>query len=110
MRHVLILVGLLAMGCAAPQSHGDADDASAALGAMGTPGCGLARPHPPGGIQLSHSFSEAAGGERSFYLSVPDTYDPGVPHRLIVGFAGTSWLGEQIQPYLGLETTLPEAG
>ncbi len=69
-----------------------------------SPGCGLDSERAPGGSQISHLFSAAAGGERSFYLSVPEAYDPSVPARLYVGYAGTGWLGAQIQPYLGLET------
>ena len=30
-------------------------------------------------------------------------YDPDTPHALVVGYAGTDWVGEQIQPYLDLE-------
>lgn len=42
-------------------------------------------------------------GERGYHLVVPETYDASVPNRLIFGFAGTNWVGEQIRPYLGLE-------
>ena len=73
-------------------------------------GCGLARAHEPGGVQVESTFSELAGGKRSFYLSVPASYDPAVPQRLIFGYAGTNWTGQKIAPYLGLETTAPQAG
>jgi len=75
-----------------------------------SPGCGLARTHGPGGVQVTHTFSALAGGQRSFYLSVPASYDANVPQRLIVGYAGTNWTGKQIAPYLALETTLPQVG
>lgn len=77
---------------------------------MASPGCGIEPEWPPGGVQLSHRFSDAAGRERSFFLSVSDTYDPSTPARIYVGYAGTGWLGEQIRPYLGLESEpVPEA-
>lgn len=74
-----------------------------APGPTGSPGCGLTPEVTPGGSQLTHTFSDAAGGERSFYLSVSEGYDPERPARLYFGYAGTNWLGAQIQPYLGLE-------
>ena len=46
---------------------------------------------------------ETTVGTRGYYLVVPDTYDANTPTRLIFGYAGTNWLGEQIRPYLGLE-------
>lgn len=73
-------------------------------GVIASPGCGLESERVTGGVQVSHLFSDAAGGERSFFLSIPESYDPSVPARLYVGYAGTGWLGAQIQPYLGLET------
>lgn len=69
-----------------------------------SPGCGLAAEHPPGGVQITHTFTPAAGGERSFLLSIPADYDPALPTRLFVGFSGTNWQGSQIRPYLGLES------
>jgi len=76
----------------------------------GSPGCGLARTHAPGGVQVTHTFSSLAAGQRSFFLSVPDSYDSTVPQRLIVGYAGTNWTGRQIESYLALESTSPQAG
>jgi polyhydroxybutyrate depolymerase len=76
----------------------------------GSPGCGLDRAHAPGGVQVTHPFSALAGGQRSFFLSVPESYDPSVPQRLIVGYAGTNWLGEQIAPYFSFESASPQAG
>lgn len=34
---------------------------------------------------------------------MPAGYDPSVPARLIIGYPGTDWIGEKIQPYLALE-------
>ena len=42
-------------------------------------------------------------GNRGYFLVVPEGYDSNVPSRLIVGYPGTNWVGEQIRPYLGLE-------
>ena len=46
---------------------------------------------------------ETTVGTRGYYLVVPETYDANTPTRLIFGYAGTNWFGEQIRPYLGLE-------
>jgi polyhydroxybutyrate depolymerase len=70
----------------------------------------LDRAHESGGVQVSHTFSSRAGGERSFYLSVPDSYDSNQAQRLIVGYAGTNWTGQQIESYLALERAAPQAG
>jgi len=54
-----------------------------------------------GGVQRTLDVS--GQGERGYYLVLPDDYDSSVPHALVVGYAGTNWVGEQIRPYLGLE-------
>ena len=61
------------------------DGADASPAHSGSAGCGLPRAHPPGGVQVVETFSAAAGGERSYFLSVPASYDPEVPQRLIIG-------------------------
>ena len=61
-------------------------------------GCGLLQSATV--EQRSINISE---GERGYHLVVPETYDPDVPSRLFVGYAGTNWVGEQIRPYLDLE-------
>jgi polyhydroxybutyrate depolymerase len=38
---------------------------------------------------------------------LPADYDPEVPHKLVVGYAGTNWVGSQMQPYLDLEWSQP---
>ncbi|MFT5686276.1 MAG: polyhydroxybutyrate depolymerase [Myxococcota bacterium] len=68
-----------------------------------SPGCGIATELPGGGVQLILDAGDAGDGERSYWLSLPDDYDPNVPHTLTIGYAGTDWVGEQIQPYLDLE-------
>ena len=66
-------------------------------------GCGRTPIHSSGGQQVFIDAGRAGDGERGFYLSLPRDYDPDVPHALYVGYAGTNWVGEQIQPYLNLE-------
>lgn len=72
--------------------------------AVPSAGCGLAPAHARGGVQLTREFSASAGGERSWYMTIPTTYDAEVPHRVVFGYPGTGWLGTQIRPYLNLET------
>jgi polyhydroxybutyrate depolymerase len=68
-----------------------------------SPGCGRPPVDAPGGVQLAADFGPEAAGERSYFLVLPANYDPAAPHRLIFGYAGTNWTGEQIRPYLDLE-------
>ena len=68
--------------------------------AVGSSGCGISPIHSFGGEQSTITVD---GIERSFYISVPSTYDPDIPHRVVLGFSGTDWVGEQIQGYLSLE-------
>ena len=48
-------------------------------------------------------------GLRRFYLSRPADYNPTKPYKLIVGYAGTNWVGDMIAPYLGLESDAVQA-
>ena len=66
-------------------------------------GCGRAPSHSLGGTQVEVNWQEA-GGERGFYLSLPNDYDPDVGHKVVFGFSGTNWVGAQIQNYLSLES------
>jgi polyhydroxybutyrate depolymerase len=68
-----------------------------------SPGCGRPPVDATGGVQLAADFGPDAAGERSYFLVLPANYDPAVPHRLIFGYAGTNWTGEQIRPYLDVE-------
>lgn len=63
-------------------------------------GCGKEAAHTLGGEQ---DMLIVDGIDRSFYISVPHSYDPSIPHRVVMGFSGTDWVGEQIQGYLNLE-------
>ena len=61
-------------------------------------GCGIEQSALEAQLEI-----ETTVGTRGYYLVVPETYDANTPTRLIFGYAGTNWLGEQIRPYLGLE-------
>ena len=61
-------------------------------------GCGIPRSAT---AEQRHLVTEE--GERGYHLVVPEGYDSNVRSRLIFGYPGTNWVGEQIRPYLGLE-------
>lgn len=69
----------------------------------GSNGCGKPSNLRAGGVQVEIDAGAKGGGIRGFFLSLPKDYDPDVPHRLVLGYPGTNWVGEQIQPYLDLE-------
>lgn len=71
---------------------------------LGSPGCGKAPLDASGGVQITLDAGLAGDGNRGFWLSLPANYDPSLPHKVIVGYPGTDWIGEQIQPYLDLES------
>ena len=68
-----------------------------------SPGCGLDSAWSTGGVQLELDAGTDGDGVRGAFLVLPDDYDPTVPHRLVLGYPGTNWVGEQIRPYLDLE-------
>lgn len=70
---------------------------------LSSAGCGQPAPHGAGGVNLTLDAGPDGDGERSYYLSRPADYDPDRPYRIVLGYAGTDWVGEQIQPYLDLE-------
>lgn len=51
--------------------------------------------------QISHAFSEAAGGERRFYLALPQGYDKGKSYPLVLVFAGTDTTGRNMREWFG---------
>ena len=104
-RHIgpLLALPLLVSACTSTPADAPASPLPSA-------GCDLQAPEALGGVQLSLDAGGDAGGVRGYYLTVPEDYDPSVPHALVVGYAGTNWLGEQIRPYLGLETTSNSQG
>jgi polyhydroxybutyrate depolymerase len=66
-------------------------------------GCGKPARDAPGGVQRTIEAGPAADGTRSYYISVPEGYDPSHGHAVIFGYPGTNWTGAMIQPYLDLE-------
>ncbi len=72
-------------------------------GSVASPGCQRIPAIGPGGVQLEESFGEAAGGRRSYLIVLPERYDPELPHKVIVAYAGTNWSGEMIRPYFNLD-------
>ena len=71
-------------------------------------GCGQATDLAAGGVQQGLDAGSAGDGERGYWLSLPEGYDPDTPHAVVVGYAGTDWVGYQIQPYLDLERRATE--
>jgi polyhydroxybutyrate depolymerase len=51
--------------------------------------------------QKQHTFSNAAGGTRGYYISVPEDYDETKQYRLLFVFAGTDSTGEFMQTWMG---------
>jgi polyhydroxybutyrate depolymerase len=92
---------LLLVACPTRGPGGDDDDATDDDDDAGSAGCGIAAAHAAGGVQITLDLG--AGGERGFWLSLPTNYDPEAQHKVVVGYAGTNWAGQQIQPYLNLE-------
>lgn len=86
---------------------GSGDDGSTVSASAG---CGLPAAWLTGGAQIELDAGADGDGVRGAYLVLPSSYDPNVPHRLVFGFPGTNWVGQQIRGYLNLEgrTGLPE--
>lgn len=110
-RPLLVLLALSLVACGRSGGGGGRDDDDSGDDAGDddsdddavSAGCGRAAPHPAGGVQLTLDLGAPGGGTRGFTLVRPDSYDPDVRHRVIVGYPGTSWIGSQIRPYLDLE-------
>ena len=127
-RHLVLVLGLsFLLGCSVRAVRGDDDadddddvtadddddaaddDDSAAADDddEASEGCGRAPVDALGGVNVTLDVGSEGAGERRFHLVVPADYAPDVPHRLVVGYPGTNWVGEQIRPYLGLEDGTP---
>lgn len=66
---------------------------------MPTSGCGS-----PGRTGQWQQEIEVPGvGTRSFFVSVPSSYDADVPQSVYFAVHGTGWTGAMIQPYYGIE-------
>lgn len=92
------------LGGSGAAGGGAAGGGGAGGGTAASPGCGKAPADPAGGAQVTIDAGPEGDGMRGFWLSLPQGYDPAVPHKVIVGYPGTDWVGEQIQPYLDLES------
>lgn len=55
---------------------------------------------PPSG-QLTRTFSDAAGGERSYYVALPADYDAARNYRLVLVLAGTATTGREMHEWFG---------
>lgn len=64
----------------------------------GTPGCGTMAE-----TGLYTGTVTAFGLERTYYMSVPDSYDPTEPQRLVFGYHGSNYDGQRMRQYLDLE-------
>ena len=51
--------------------------------------------------QISTVFSSQAGGERSFYVSLPDSYSKATKYKLVLVFPGTSTTGLEMKTFVG---------
>lgn len=92
-----------ALDAVAADARPEPDAGPPDAGLLPSPGCGRAASHPLGGVQVSLDVGPAGDGLRGYYLVLPENYDPDRAHRLVIGYAGTNWVGEQIRPYLQLE-------
>jgi len=70
---------------------------TAAEGATPSPGCGGTAPSAP------PATLECGGTVRDLITVVPDDYDPGMPHDLVVAFHGRTTPNTQVRRYFGLE-------
>lgn len=82
---------------------GDTAGSDSGESGSGSAGCGLPAGWAPGGVQIEIDAGVEGDGLRGAYLVIPSDYDPEVPHRLVLGFPGTNWVGYQIRGYLSLE-------
>jgi poly(3-hydroxybutyrate) depolymerase len=92
-------------GMIAPGSGGVPGGASGAAAMDGGPpmpssGCGK--------MAMTGQFQQeimAADMQRSYYISIPDDYDPNTPQRLVFGYHGSNYTGKMMRQYLDLEKT-----
>lgn len=70
---------------------------------QGSAGCGKPHSLTAGGLQQSLDAGREGDGTRGYWLSLPENYDPERLYSVVIGYPGTDWVGEQIQPYLNLE-------
>jgi polyhydroxybutyrate depolymerase len=60
--------------------------------------------------QISHTFSAAAGGKRSFTVSLPESYSAARMYKLLLVFPGTDTSGQDMKAWIGDGWSGPETG
>lgn len=69
----------------ADDTAGDTDtDTSPSVGSAG---CGKAVDLVPGGVQITIDAGSDGGGERGYWLSLPEDYDPDHAYAVVLGHA-----------------------
>jgi polyhydroxybutyrate depolymerase len=109
------LLALIASGCAADLEHDPTPPVTSAQvttsaaqdagppAMAASPGCTTRAPaHRAGSAYLTINVPDG-GGQRRFLVSLPPSFDPTRAHRVIFGFSGRDWIGEQMVPYFGFE-------
>ena len=93
------------MGAVSGAAGSSTGGVGGAGGSGGSTGCG--KMGKTGAFQQTMT---AAGLERGYYLSVPQTYDASVPNRLVFGYHGSNYTGIMMRQYLDLERAPLVAG
>src|SRR5690606_29333852 len=86
------------LGAGGATSTTAANDSSTTGEATPSSGCG--QPAETGTYQDSVM---AFGLERTYHMSVPESYDPNLPQRLVFGYHGSNYTGQMMRQYLDLE-------
>ncbi len=86
---------------------GAAGSSAGSGGSMGGASAGCGKAVMTG---TSQQTMTAFGLERGYYLSIPDSYDPMVPQRLVFGYHGSNYTGVMMRTYLDLEEAPLEEG
>jgi poly(3-hydroxybutyrate) depolymerase len=107
-------------GMSGASGSGASGGASGASGEAGTAGSSAGSGGSMGGASAgcgkavttgtSQQTMTAFGLERGYYLSIPDSYDPMVPQRLVFGYHGSNYTGIMMRTYLDLEEAPLEEG
>ncbi|MEW7280199.1 alpha/beta hydrolase-fold protein [Aquimarina sp. 2201CG1-2-11] len=95
---MLLMMGMVA--CSSGDDSEDTPDPVTTPDPDPTPDNTLALPDK-GEKQITTDFSSSAGGERSFYISVPNDYSSATAHKLVVVFPGTNGTGKGSKDWMG---------
>ena len=110
----VVLLGMTALNGCAPRATSQAQETAPAPTTQTqatqtrtapalTAGCSAAAPQrPPDRVNVN-------GTTRTFITAVPNSYQPGQPHALVVAFHGRTNSNEQARRYFGLEDAIPNA-